>query len=91
MTRTLDGIGMHIAVLTTVLCGCTTSTSIFSDGQTSAQLPDELLVGVVMPLSGKYSQGPDDPNWETSFDEVGDAAYNPVTLIVRNGAFEMFE
>ena len=23
---------------------------------------DELIVGVVMPLSGKYFQGPDDPN-----------------------------
>ena len=26
-----------------------------------------------------------------SFDDVGDAAYNPVMLIVRNGAFEVFE
>ena len=26
-----------------------------------------------------------------SFDDVGDAAYDPVMLIVRNGEFEVFE
>ena len=55
-------LSLGIAVLATGFFGCTKSASIPSDGQTSAQLPDALLVGVVMPLSGKYSQGPDDPN-----------------------------
>ena len=59
---TIIALSLGLAVLTAGFCGCTKSASIPSGGQTSAQLPDELLVGVVMPLTGKYSQGPDDPN-----------------------------
>ena len=53
---------LGIDVLITGFCGCAISASSPSGGQTPAQLPDELLIGVVMPLTGKYSQGPDDPN-----------------------------
>ena len=55
-------LSLGIAVLAAGFCGCTKSASNPSGGQARAQFPDELLVGVVMPLSGKYSKGPDDPN-----------------------------
>ena len=51
-----------IAVLAAGICGCTKLSSTTSSRQAPAQSPNDLLVGVVMPLSGKYSQGPDDPN-----------------------------
>ena len=55
-------LSLGIAVLAAGFWGCTKLTSNSSGEQTPVQFPDELLVGVVMPLSGKYSQGPDDPN-----------------------------
>ena len=55
-------LSLGIAVLATGFCGCAKLSSNTSSGRALAQLPDELLIGVVMPLSGKYSQGPDDPN-----------------------------
>ncbi|MDE0297431.1 MAG: ABC transporter substrate-binding protein [Candidatus Poribacteria bacterium] len=55
-------LSLGIAVLTAGFCGCAKLSSNTSSGQAPAQLPDEFLIGVVMPLSGKYSQGPDDPN-----------------------------
>ena len=55
-------LSLGIAVLIAGFYGCTTLSSTNSSGQAPKLLPDELPVGVVMPLSGKYSQGPDDPN-----------------------------
>ncbi len=55
-------LSLGIAVLTAGLCGCYKPASIPSARQTPAPLPDEILIGVVMSLSGKYPQGPDDPN-----------------------------
>ena len=51
-----------VVVFTVGLYDYTKIASIPSGGQTRTQFPDEFLVGVVMPLSGKYSKGPDDPN-----------------------------
>ena len=42
------------------LCGCDELASILTDSDAD-QLPDEILVGIVMPFSGKYVQSPDDP------------------------------
>ena len=53
---------LGIAVLAAGFVGCAKLSSNTSSGQAPAQLPDKLLIGVVMPLSGKYSQGPNDPN-----------------------------
>lgn len=99
-------LSLGITVLATGFCGCTKSASIPSDGQTSAQLPGELLVGVVMPLSGKYSQGPDDPNlmrflngFNLARDEINNARRGmpPLRFVVENdggtgeGAAEAFK
>ena len=42
------------------LYGCDELVSILSEGE--APLPDELLIGLVMPQSGAYVDGPDDPD-----------------------------
>ena len=44
------------------LCGCDELVSILSEGEAPPPIPDELLIGVVMPLSGAFVDGPDDPD-----------------------------
>ena len=42
--------------------GCDELVSILSESEVPAPLPDELLIGVVMPQSGAFVDGPDDPD-----------------------------
>lgn len=44
------------------LCGCDELVSILSEGEAPTPFPDELLIGVVMPLSGAFVDGPNDPD-----------------------------
>jgi branched-chain amino acid transport system substrate-binding protein len=44
------------------LYGCDELVSILSESEPPSPYPDELLIGVVMPQSGVYVDGPDDPN-----------------------------
>ena len=44
------------------LYGCDELVSILSEGEAPPPLPDELLIGLVMPQSGAYVDGPDDPD-----------------------------
>ena len=50
------------AALIVGLCGCEELVSVLSGGEAPTPFPDELLIGVVMPLSGAFVDGPDDPN-----------------------------
>lgn len=43
------------------LSACDELVTILSDDEMSAQLPDEIEIGIVLPFSGKYVTGPDDP------------------------------
>ncbi len=44
------------------LYGCDELVSILSEGEPPSPLPDELLIGLVMPQSGIFVDGPDDPD-----------------------------
>ena len=44
------------------LCGCDELVSILSEGEAPPPIPDELLIGLVMPQSGAFVDGPDDPD-----------------------------
>lgn len=44
------------------LYGCDELVSILSEGEAPPPIPDELLIGLVMPLSGAFVDGPDDPD-----------------------------
>ena len=44
----------------TGLCACDELVSILSDSD-EGHIPDEIPVGIVLPLSGKYVESPDDP------------------------------
>ena len=64
------------------LYGCDELVSILSEGE--APLPDELLIGLVMPQSGAYVDGPDDPDiirylngFYLARDEINDAQLAP--------------
>ena len=64
------------------LYGCDELVSILSEGE--APLPDELLIGLVMPQSGAYVDGPDDPDiirylngFYMARDEINDAQLAP--------------
>ena len=50
------------AALILGFCGCEELVSVLSGGEAPTPFPDELLIGVVMPLSGAFVDGPDDPN-----------------------------
>ena len=50
------------AALILGLCGCEELVSVLSGGEAPTPFPDELLIGVVMPLSGAFVDGPDDPD-----------------------------
>ena len=48
-------------VLIAGLCACDELVTILSDNEKLDQLPQEIVVGIVFPMSGIYYQGPDDP------------------------------
>ena len=64
--------------------GCDELVSIISEGEPPSPIPDELLIGLVMPQSGAYVDGPDDPNivryingFYMARDEINDAQITP--------------
>ena len=72
------------AALILGLCGCEELASILSGGEMPTPLPDELLIGLVMPQSGAYVDGPDDPDiirylngFYLARDEINDAQLAP--------------
>ena len=72
------------AALILGICGCEELASILSGGEMPTPLPDELLIGLVMPQSGTYVDGPDDPDivryingFYLARDEINDAQLAP--------------
>ena len=72
------------AALILGLYGCEELASILSGGEAPTPLPDELLIGVVMPLSGAFVDGPDDPDllrflngFSMARDEINSAQLGP--------------
>ena len=66
------------------LYGCDELVSLLSEGEPPSPIPDELLIGVVMPQSGAYVDGPDDPNivryingFYMARDEINNAQITP--------------
>ncbi len=50
-----------VVLLIAGLSACDQFVSILSDDEMPAQLPDEIRIGIVLPFSGQYVTGPDDP------------------------------
>ena len=50
-----------VVLLIAGLSACDELVTILSDDEMAAQLPDEIEIGIVLPFSGKYVTGPDDP------------------------------
>ena len=72
------------AALIVGLCGCDELVSILFEGEAPPPLPDELLIGLVMPQSGAFVDGPDDPDivryingFFLARDEINDAQLAP--------------
>ena len=72
------------AALILGLCGCEELVSVLSGGEAPTPFPDELLIGVVMPLSGAFVDGPDDPDllrflngFSMARDEINSAQLGP--------------
>ena len=66
------------------LYGCDELVSILSEGEAPPPLSDELLIGLVMPQSGAFVDGPDDPDivryingFYLARDEINDAQLAP--------------
>ena len=66
------------------LYGCDELVSILSESEAPPPLPDELLIGLVMPQSGAFVDGPDDPDivryingFYLARDEINDAQIAP--------------
>ena len=66
------------------LYGCDELVSILSESEAPPPLPDELLIGLVMPQSGAFVDGPDDPDiiryingFYLARDEINDAQLTP--------------
>ncbi|MDE0505030.1 MAG: ABC transporter substrate-binding protein, partial [Candidatus Poribacteria bacterium] len=66
------------------LYGCDELVSILSEGEPPSPLPDELLIGLVMPQSGAFVDGPDDPDivrylngFYLARDEINNAQITP--------------
>ena len=64
--------------------GCDELVSILSESEAPPPLPDELLIGLVMPQSGAFVDGPDDPDivryingFYLARDEINDAQIAP--------------
>lgn len=69
------------------LSACDELSSILADREMSGQIPDEILIGVVLPLSGKYVESPDDPTMQRYLngflmarDEINEAQLTPIRL-----------
>ena len=87
----------------TGLCACDELVSILSDND-EGHIPDEIPVGIVLPLSGKYVESPDDP-WIQRFlngflmaqAEINAAQRVPLRFIIEDdkstieGALEAFD
>ena len=72
------------AALILGLCGCEELASILSGGEMPTPLPDEFPIGLVMPQSGAFVDGPDDPDivryingFYLARDEINDAQLAP--------------
>ena len=52
---------LTIVTLIAGLSACDELVTILSDDEMPAQLPDEIRIGIVLPFSGQYVTGPDDP------------------------------
>ena len=72
------------AVLVFGLYGCDELVSILSESEPPSPLPDELLIGLVMPQSGAFVDGPDDPDivryingFYMARDEINNAQLGP--------------
>ena len=88
----------------TGLCACDELVSILSDKEMPNQIPDEILIGIVLPLSGKYVESPDDP-WIQRYlngflmaqAEINAAQRAPLRFIIEDdkstieGALEAFD
>ena len=87
----------------TGLCACDELVSILSDSD-EGHIPDEIPVGIVLPLSGKYIESPDDP-WIQRYlngflmaqAEINAAQRAPLRFIIEDdkstieGALEAFD
>lgn len=69
------------------LSACDQFVSILSDRETPPQLPNEIRIGIVLPFSGKYVTGPDDPlvqlylnGFLLAQDEINEAQLSPTRL-----------
>ena len=51
-------------VLIAGICGCDELVTILSDNEKLDALPQEIVIGIVFPMSGIYYQGPDDPGMD---------------------------
>lgn len=51
-------------VLIAGICGCDEVVKILSDNEKLDGLPEEIVIGIVLPMSGIYYQGPDDPGMD---------------------------
>ena len=51
-------------VLISGICGCDEVIKILSDNEKLDELPQEIVIGIVFPMSGIYYQGPDDPGMD---------------------------
>ena len=61
--KTIALLVIHI-VLIAGICGCDEVVKIPSDNEKSDELPQEIVIGIVLPMSGIYYQGPDDPEMD---------------------------
>lgn len=75
------------ALLIAGFSACDELVSVLSDGERPGQIPDEILVGIVLPLSGKYVDGPDDSFMQRYLngllmarDEINEAQLAPTRL-----------
>lgn len=76
-----------LVALTVGLSACDELVSIMSDGAAPGQLPAQILVGIVLPFSGQYVEGPDDPSIQRYLngflmarDEINAAQLAPIRL-----------
>ena len=56
------------------LSACDELSSILFDREMPGQIPDEILIGIVLPFSGKYVESPDDPTRATLPQRIFDGA-----------------
>ena len=79
---------LAVVVLLIVCCSaCDELVTTLSDINMQAQIPDEILIGIVLPFSGKYVESPDDPlvqlylnGFLMARDEINAAQLSPTHL-----------